>query len=88
MLVFRDVTEQRRLSSEIAYQAMHDELTGLGNRRAFEQALTLAFERTRGETTQHAVCYLDLDDFKVVNDTCGHTAGDATSPCSDVTPLA
>ncbi len=77
VLVFRDVTEQRRLSSEIAYQALHDELTGLGNRRAFEQALAQAFERTRGEVLQHVVCYLDLDDFKVVNDTCGHTAGDA-----------
>lgn len=77
VLVFRDVTEQRRLSSEIAYQALHDELTGLGNRRAFEQALNQAFERTRLEAVQHAVCYLDLDDFKVVNDTCGHTAGDA-----------
>ena len=77
VLVFRDVTEQRRLSSEMAYQALHDELTGLGNRRAFEQTLAQAFERTRSEAVQHAVCYLDLDDFKVVNDTCGHTAGDA-----------
>lgn len=76
VLVFRDVTEQRRLSEEIAFQATHDELTGLGNRRAFEQALTLAFECTREKTQHHVVCYLDLDDFKVVNDTCGHTAGD------------
>lgn len=76
VLVFRDVTEQRRLSEEMAFQATHDELTGLGNRRAFEQALTLAFELTRGQTRHHVVCYLDLDDFKVVNDTCGHTAGD------------
>lgn len=76
VLVFRDVTEQRRLSHEIAYQALHDELTGLGNRRAFEQALDRAFDGTRGTAQHDVVCYLDLDEFKVVNDTCGHTAGD------------
>ena len=76
VLVFRDVTEQRRLSQAIAFQASHDELTGLGNRRAFEQALTQAFAHTRQEHQHHVVCYLDLDDFKVVNDTCGHAAGD------------
>lgn len=77
VLVFRDVTEQRRLSHEIAYQAMHDELTGLGNRRAFEHALSRAFDATRGSALHDVVCYLDLDEFKVVNDTCGHAAGDA-----------
>lgn len=76
VLVFRDVTEQRRLSQEIAFQATHDELTGLGNRRAFEQALALAFADVRQQAHTHVVCYLDLDEFKVVNDTCGHTAGD------------
>lgn len=81
VLVFRDVTEQRRLSREIAYQASHDELTGLGNRRAFEQALARVFadagQQPAGQPPQgHVVCYLDLDDFKVVNDTCGHAAGD------------
>lgn len=76
VLVFRDVTEQHRLSQEMAFQATHDELTGLGNRRAFELALTACFERARDTSQQHVVCYLDLDEFKVVNDTCGHTAGD------------
>jgi len=76
VLVFRDVTEQRRLSQEIAFQATHDELTGLGNRRAFEQALNQAFADARHPARNHVVCYLDLDEFKVVNDTCGHTAGD------------
>jgi diguanylate cyclase (GGDEF)-like protein/PAS domain S-box-containing protein len=81
VLVFRDVTEQRRLSREIAFQASHDELTGLGNRRAFEQVLAQVLagvgKDQSGEHGQgHVVCYLDLDDFKVVNDTCGHAAGD------------
>lgn len=77
VLVFRDVTEQRRLSQEVAFQATHDELTGLGNRRAFEQALSQCFDQVRTEPERrHVVCYLDLDEFKVVNDTCGHTAGD------------
>jgi diguanylate cyclase (GGDEF)-like protein/PAS domain S-box-containing protein len=76
VLVFRDVTEQRRLGQEIAFQASHDELTGLGNRRAFEQALALAFADARQHRSSHVVCYLDLDEFKVVNDTCGHSAGD------------
>lgn len=76
VLVFRDVTEQRRLSQEIAFQATHDELTGLGNRRAFEQALALAFADASQHGRTHVVCYLDLDEFKVVNDTCGHSAGD------------
>lgn len=76
VLVFRDVTEQRRLSQEMAYQAMHDELTGLGNRRAFEAALNQCFAQVRDQGHSHVVCYLDLDDFKVVNDTCGHAAGD------------
>jgi diguanylate cyclase (GGDEF)-like protein/PAS domain S-box-containing protein len=76
VLVFRDVTEQRRLSQEMLFQATHDELTGLGNRRAFEQALSACLDTARAHDQQHVVCYLDLDEFKVVNDTCGHTAGD------------
>lgn len=77
VLVFRDVTEQRRLSREIAFQATHDELTGLGNRRAFEATLAQCFALTREQGHTHVLCYLDLDEFKVVNDTCGHGAGDA-----------
>ncbi len=76
VLVFRDVTEQRRLSREIEFQATHDELTGLGNRRAFEHAMQQCLDVAGARQQQHVVCYLDLDDFKVVNDTCGHSAGD------------
>lgn len=71
-----DVTEARSLSQQLAYQASHDGLTGLYNRRAFEQRLGQLLETARAENIEHVLCYLDLDQFKVINDTCGHTAGD------------
>lgn len=61
---------------EIAFQALHDELTGLGNRRSFEEKLALSFDEGRADTARHVLFYMDLDEFKVVNDTCGHAAGD------------
>ena len=74
--VSRDVTQSHQLTEQIAYQASHDHLTGLLNRREFEarvqDAVTNAIERG----SQHAVCYMDLDQFKLVNDTAGHGAGD------------
>ncbi len=73
----RDITQARELSVRLAYQASHDELTGLTNRREFEQRLTRTLESSRHSQVVHALCYLDLDQFKVVNDTCGHAAGDA-----------
>lgn len=76
VLVFRDVTEASRLSREMEFQALHDTLTSLGNRRAFEHLLAQAFAATREASDRHCVCYLDLDNFKVINDTCGHAAGD------------
>lgn len=76
VIVFHDVTEVRRLTREMAYQATHDPLTGLVNRREFERQLERALA-TASEIQQRAVlAYLDLDQFKVVNDTSGHTAGD------------
>lgn len=72
-----DITEEKRLSDEIFYRARHDQLTGLINRYEFEQRLRKATERVRLERTRSALCYLDLDQFKIVNDTCGHMAGDA-----------
>ncbi len=71
-----DVTEARKLSEQLAHQASHDALTGLVNRRAFEQRLQQLLETARAEKIEHVFCYLDLDQFKVINDTCGHTAGD------------
>ncbi|MEM7543755.1 MAG: PAS domain-containing protein [Pseudomonadota bacterium] len=75
VFVFKDVTEQRRMAREISYQATHDALTDLVNRRAFEERLERLIKAgDRG--SRHALCYLDLDRFKVVNDSCGHIAGD------------
>jgi diguanylate cyclase (GGDEF)-like protein/PAS domain S-box-containing protein len=76
VLVFRDVSHARMLVNQIAYHARHDALTGLINRREFELRLNQSLERARGEGKHHAVCYLDLDQLKMVNDTCGHVAGD------------
>ena len=71
-----DVTEARSLSEQLSYQASHDPLTGLLNRRAFEQRLQQLLEKARTNGTEHVLCYLDLDQFKIINDSCGHTAGD------------
>ena len=75
VLIFRDATHARKISRQLSWQAGHDALTSLVNRRKFEQILKAAYESV-GPGQQHVLCYLDLDQFKVVNDTCGHTAGD------------
>lgn len=76
VLVFHDVTVNLNLARELTHQASHDALTGIPNRRAFERRLTECLARPREPGTEDIVCYLDLDQFKVVNDTCGHVAGD------------
>ncbi|MEO0853851.1 MAG: PAS domain S-box protein [Cyanobacteria bacterium J06648_11] len=76
VLVFRDVTQSRQLARQLSWQATHDELTGLLNRRAFERQLDTAIASTQERGDRHILCFLDLDRFKVVNDTCGHAAGD------------
>ncbi len=76
LIVCEDVTEARQLSDQLSYQASHDPLTGLVNRREFERRLERTIHQARGEQAEHALCYLDLDQFKVINDTCGHVAGD------------
>ncbi|MGD8639366.1 MAG: EAL domain-containing protein [Gammaproteobacteria bacterium] len=76
IIVFRDVSRTRELSRKLSYQASHDALTNVINRRAFEIQLTKIIKRARDNDEQHALLYLDLDQFKVVNDTCGHDAGD------------
>lgn len=71
-----DVTETYQLSQKLSYQATHDSLTQLFNRQQFELLLVLAIKRLSGRASVHSLLYLDLDQFKLINDTCGHRAGD------------
>src|SRR6185295_13052102 len=76
VLVFKDVTQLRGMEREMIYLARHDPLTGLINRREFEKRLQHCLDTAYQDAREHALFYLDLDEFKVVNDTCGHLAGD------------
>jgi diguanylate cyclase (GGDEF)-like protein/PAS domain S-box-containing protein len=77
VLVFHDVSESRELNRRLSYHASHDVLTGLVNRREFESRLERALKSAKAREASYALCYLDIDQFKIVNDTCGHSAGDA-----------
>ena len=77
VLVFHDVSKARELTQQLTWQASHDSLTGLINRAEFEVNLEHALHTARNEAKRHVLCYIDLDQFKIVNDTCGHSAGDA-----------
>jgi diguanylate cyclase (GGDEF)-like protein/PAS domain S-box-containing protein len=76
VLVLRDVTEKRRLADEMHYRATHDDLTGLVNRAEFESRLCLILEKSHKDGSVHTLLYIDLDEFKLVNDACGHMVGD------------
>jgi diguanylate cyclase (GGDEF)-like protein/PAS domain S-box-containing protein len=76
VVVFHDVSELRGLTRKMSYQATHDPLTGLINRREFERCLDEAMDSAHAEEAVHMLYYMDLDRFKAVNDTCGHLAGD------------
>ncbi|NIM74317.1 MAG: EAL domain-containing protein [Gammaproteobacteria bacterium] len=71
-----DITESHNLTQQLSYQATHDSLTGLVNRAEFERYLQRALRRAHTDGSEHALCYLDLDQFKVINDSSGHIAGD------------
>ncbi len=76
VVVFHDVTEAHLLTERLTYQATHDALTGLINRYQFETSLRQVIDDVRSDRRSGVLCYLDLDQFKLVNDTCGHVAGD------------
>jgi len=76
IIVFRDVSRTRELARKLVYQANHDSLTGVINRRAFDSKLGLAIKNVKIKPIEHCLLYLDLDQFKIINDTCGHNAGD------------
>lgn len=76
VMVFRDVTEKRTMERNLNWQAKHDPLTGLINRREFDNRLNKIITSLDKPEREHALCYIDLDRFKLVNDSCGHQAGD------------
>ena len=77
VIVFRNVAEERALSKKMEYMATHDGLTGLVNRNEFERQIKDQISACKEQHQAAALCYIDLDQFKLVNDTCGHAAGDA-----------
>ncbi|MDY6944916.1 MAG: EAL domain-containing protein, partial [Pseudomonadota bacterium] len=77
VLVFHDVSESRELNRKLSYHASHDILTGLVNRREFESRLERALKSAKAREASYALCHIDLDQFKIINDNCGHSAGDA-----------
>jgi diguanylate cyclase (GGDEF)-like protein/PAS domain S-box-containing protein len=77
VVLLHDVTEMRGMARQMSYQATHDALTGLVNRREFERRLQEAVDTAHRGDSAHVLCYLDLDRFKTINDTSGHVAGDA-----------
>ena len=76
VVVFQDASQIQAMAQQLTWQASHDALTGLVNRREFEHRLAGLIEAARGDNKQHALMYMDLDNFKAVNDSCGHAAGD------------
>ena len=76
VLILHDVTELRGMAQQLTYQATHDSLTGLVNRREFETRLEMAIHNAHRMQLEHVLFYMDLDQFKIINDTCGHMAGD------------
>ena len=75
-IVCEDISETRKHSEQLVYLATHDSLTGLINRNEFESRLNKLLSSARMDNSQHVLCYMDIDQFRLINDTCGHMAGD------------
>ncbi|MBU2862287.1 EAL domain-containing protein [Reinekea forsetii] len=76
LIVSQDISDLHKLSQKLSYQASHDDLTGLLNRVEFSRLMSMSLEKAQLQKIGHCVCFLDLDQFKVINDVCGHSAGD------------
>ena len=76
VIVLHDITELRVMAKQLSYQVTHDDLTGLTNRRSFEESLTVILDQVHTQKRKHVLCYIDLDRFKYINDAGGHLAGD------------
>lgn len=76
VVLLRDITAEEVLTRQLSFEAGHDQLTGIANRRRFDQALARALSSAKSEAQQHTLAFLDLDRFKSINDSCGHAAGD------------
>ena len=76
LMTCEDVDDAYSLTQKLSYQSTHDELTGLANRKALEERLTQVLDCAHTENTEHCLAVIDLNQFKIINDTCGHSAGD------------
>ena len=76
LTIAEDVTERKEAQEKLSYQVSHDSLTGLINRHEFESRAERLMSSSQSNAEKHALCFMDLDQFKIINDTCGHTAGD------------
>lgn len=76
IIIIHDESMQSSLNRQLTFQATHDALTGLINRYEFDRRLKNIIANHIDSTIHHTLCYIDLDQFKLINDTCGHTAGD------------
>jgi diguanylate cyclase (GGDEF)-like protein/PAS domain S-box-containing protein len=76
LMTCEDIDDTYKLTEKLSYQASHDELTGLANRKVLEERLSQVIESAQTEHTEHTLAMFDIDQFKIINDTCGHTAGD------------
>lgn len=76
LMTCKDIDDTYSLTAKLSYQASHDELTGLSNRKALEERLTSVLESSHSEHTEHTLAIVDIEQFKIINGACGHSAGD------------